>query len=1252
MSVGKAKSEGFNPLAQMGDALSNAGKAMQKLLSDATKGLPANAATSPVTKNGVGKTGKTQAGGSNRSGDADGKKKAGVKPEARPGAKPGAGGANSGPQWPKAGRLIGADGTGKTKVEVIHRFEHDGIGQSLKADDGFRGTGVGRTRDRTYQVVQNERIGKEGKKTWEVHVQPTGEGRVDANIHVFSSDRKLKPSDFNKFAKLAENYNKGVKALNADSNRLPEAPRAAAPKAAAPKQPDRWWIDQQARNVVGGTSALGTSIAGAVGSLPEIAIKLGSSLGNTGKATAHVLTGGQMFKTAFNPISTDNHYKYYNAPALAQEGMRAAQQGIDKSLGADANSLTYKTAEVVVPLVLMRGKGKGASQKVLTPGSQPPVALNTKALQPGSAAKPAARAAPNGPIKVSRSVAPPIKPVSKAFRQQYKNITAEPTPNGGIKMMQNGRPMRIDDVTAAVKSGQLDKAKLLGAGFSDKVADLIVKQAGQGGGAALGGGALSKTQPPPSTGGGGQAANAPKQLGGSKPHSGPGGRGESVDSTPSRSGSNSPPRAQTQTQTQSQPAGKRSADNAGTTYAEPPVNQPINGLNTGPLANTPAPIVRVPLGGTPVKQHGVPVATATPTPASTVSKDSVDAAKRMGAAFNAKGYNAGPSTPRMSQDPPRTGGSGQIPQRAPVREPIRNPGLGFAKPPAWQPLNTIPAQSMVSGDSFRTLSDVHQHAAPNGASAAATPPEGLPLPEGVRTVADALGVPHDIAKDVRNGYGGPFSGQAMAAKLLPDLSEAHATSLVQAVRSEQNKSTRVIKDQIKQALARTDDTGAPAPHFTQESWDTITHALNAQPALDSDATRALFRAAENPALHVDRGHNLIAMKDLKNVLVARGYDPKIVNQLPSSSLPLHHPFSNYTKTDVTFAQLVARSGMDQPIAELGLIDMFPRFVHPTAKNNTRFLDDGGIRRTLYQQNVDKTIESHGQAVSSVAGSGLGQFGGIAMAHVESNEDVLDKIEAMASEGIKTVNLSVLPDNYFYGLEMLSDIRDNSDVKFVVAAGNGRADMTKAEPTFNYAQQLNLPNLTFVGNVNLNGQISDSSNFHESLLYDYGTDRPVATVVWKDGNFQSASEAWSGNSFSAPQVAKTYHQMDYLHRDLSPAMAKAILTATARDVPQTAAKHQGLSQVLVVQHRDALKVAALGGLFARQQRPTIHTVTLSPTAGGGQSMSRKTWSKAPAGKPVTLEQCADILRLTPDEKARLLPIAKRLFETKQPSTGRR
>jgi hypothetical protein len=143
------------------------------------------------------------------------------------------------------------------------------------------------------------------------------------------------------------------------------------------------------------------------------------------------------------------------------------------------------------------------------------------------------------------------------------------------------------------------------------------------------------------------------------------------------------------------------------------------------------------------------------------------------------------------------------------------------------------------------------------------------------------------------------------------------------------------------------------------------------------------------------------------------------------------------------------------------------------------------------------------------------------------------------------------------------------------------------------------------------------------------------------DFYASEEIAYGTSYASPDVANTYHKMDFLDAGLTPAQVKMIATETATAMPQPAGPNQRAAAVPVVNHEDALTVAALSGLVRRQLRPVTQSVSLQAPLTG-QVQSRRVWLPAPARNPVTLNEAADILRLNPAERTRLLPTAERLF----------
>jgi hypothetical protein len=503
------------------------------------------------------------------------------------------------------------------KGETIHSFD----GKDRQASDGV--FGLGKRRDNNFKLVQNEvKLAKPNARgetsRWEVRVQPVHEGRVNADINTFSSNRKVTVKDFNdNNTALTKNINDGVKRLNADGNRLAE-PK----KAEAPKQPDRWWIDQQARNVAGGVTSAANSVLSAVGSLPENTVKVGSSIGNSARTTANLLTGGRVGKTAFNPILTDRHSTYYNAPTHVEAGFNRSQAGINKTIGADADSFTYKASEFAAPMLLTRGNGKSSgalrggaptagAPRQISAGQGEPVSLGAKPF----------RQMPQTPVKLNRSGSPSITPVSQSIRAQYKNITATTAPNGSVRLTQNGRPMTVDQVVNAVASRNMNQAHLKQAGFSDANIHNIMKQAA-GKTASAGAGPMAQTAKPASGNTGTQprqlapaAHQPPMQFGSTTPSGSPGGAGSGNVGKPSTASNASPngsssgstgsstPSANTSSsvnpstqpaakpaantpQPQPQAAKQPGANKPTVELAEPNVNQPLQGLSPGRAPST------------------------------------------------------------------------------------------------------------------------------------------------------------------------------------------------------------------------------------------------------------------------------------------------------------------------------------------------------------------------------------------------------------------------------------------------------------------------------------------------------------------------------------------------------------------------------------------------------------------------------------------------------------------------------------------
>ena len=523
-----------------------------------------------------------------------------------------------------------------------------------------------------------------------------------------------------------------------------------------------------------------------------------------------------------------------------------------------------------------------------------------------------------------------------------------------------------------------------------------------------------------------------------------------------------------------------------------------------------------------------------------------------------------------------------------------------------------------------------------------------PLPQRIRDVAEANDIPIEIAQQVRDDFGGPFSSPAMVRYLRSqypaNLTDAAATTLVNTVRSVQNDSTRVIKTLIDAAASRTNWLGLPAAAFSVQEVEGITAAMNAQPLTDSDAARLLYRVVASPDFKPYRGANSLARKEFDGLLNRAGYARVPVSavwQRPQGALPINHRDTKHTATDPTFARLLAQTGSAQSNpARLGIVDSFSPIRPLTARLST-------VYSPGYEP--DGIYLKHGHEVASVAIRGLGPWNQAVLATFNGNVETVPAIvDAMALRGIRAVNFSLGPTTSEAGEILLSIFDRHPDVMFVVGAGNDYTDRATL-PAYSSVGST-LDNVIYVGSVDRQSKLAKSSNTGQDQLFAFGKDRTVASVKGDEQDYwitTPITKVKSGTSLSGPDVANTLAKMGILNPEMPPVLSKNILFASATRVTQTGPAGRRVESVPVINHEDALTLSALGGLFARQQRPVIGA-QVQRDAQTGQSLGRRTWEPAASGQPVTLQDCADILRLKAADRARLLPLADRLFLT---GTGR-
>ena len=533
-----------------------------------------------------------------------------------------------------------------------------------------------------------------------------------------------------------------------------------------------------------------------------------------------------------------------------------------------------------------------------------------------------------------------------------------------------------------------------------------------------------------------------------------------------------------------------------------------------------------------------------------------------------------------------------------------------------------------------------------------------PLPVKVLQEAERLGISPTVATFARATYGGPFS-EARIVKYLTekfpnDVTTSSATDLVRSVRSAQNDTTRLVKSEIAKARAVKDSEDNSTPTFSKEAWTQMKQSIDSsQSAFDSDTSRALFKVASDPQFHVDRGHNLQVIEGIKDQLLQAGYDKThVVDQLPASEFRLGDRHMTMTGVDSAFAHRIAQTGLGstQATGRLGVVDFFHPYTHPTSLVNATFI----------QTPFSPATSDHGHSVASIAGQGLGQWGNLSLENGIHARETRRAVDRMAKDGVKTINISTAEEYDSSGEIRREMFTQHPGIKFVVAAGNDASHLEHLPPYSSPGRDLD--NVTYVGNVDLQSVLHPQSNTGDNAIYAFGHDRPVARVAEAADGFVPEQGRFSGTSSAAPEVANLYHQMDFLNPGLTPAQAKRIVFDTARPHGVTGAA-DGRGGVLPVINRfDAITVAALGGLMNRQLRPPARQVTRpapddlmhrqpqQTSPDGTNPKLRSTWTAAPSSNPLSWAECADILRLTSDERTRLLPLAVESVKAQQDATS--
>lgn len=159
-------------------------------------------------------------------------------------------------------------------------------------------------------------------------------------------------------------------------------------------------------------------------------------------------------------------------------------------------------------------------------------------------------------------------------------------------------------------------------------------------------------------------------------------------------------------------------------------------------------------------------------------------------------------------------------------------------------------------------------------------------------------------------------------------------------------------------------------------------------------------------------------------------------------------------------------------------------------------------------------------------------------------NLLGGISDVTSNGAKVVNISATSFNLFSDLIFRSTFTNNSDVLFVVAAGNGNVN---AELAFPASLGDNLDNVVTVGATTLNDERAAFSNFGDAVnLVAPGES------VWSPTFFTLPLDAgdyegFGGTSASAPLVTGVAGLLKAIDDDLTPAQIKNILIETGDSI---------------------------------------------------------------------------------------------------------
>ncbi len=494
------------------------------------------------------------------------------------------------------------------------------------------------------------------------------------------------------------------------------------------------------------------------------------------------------------------------------------------------------------------------------------------------------------------------------------------------------------------------------------------------------------------------------------------------------------------------------------------------------------------------------------------------------------------------------------------------------------------------------------------------------LPTGVADMAAALGVNARTARKVVDSLGGNFDTQSAISYLQKDhgLSLQKATSLVKAVRSAQNQSTRDVGATINAAAVRTDAAGASTVQFTQQDWAQVSTALKAQPKLDNGAARLLTRLLTDPRF-VKNGQSTIETRpEIERYLRSVGGSPGPAAQ-PAAGAPWQP--ENPTETNAGFARLVARTRRGQQEAvRVGVVDDFHQTASAANQLNTDAVVPLGASARRQNGAITDRGGQHGNLVTATSTAGAGKWLRAQVGPAGSLTAVVNSIETMARSGVRVINCSFIFENLQSALGLRKVIDRYPNVLFVMSAGNGNVSAegysvgaNLRDSALGQSLLANRRNVLYAGNATSTGQIASTSSYGApgAHLFALGTD-----VVAPDG--RNRYKDFNGASAAAPALTRAVGQMLFLDPKMSVAGARQVVMQTARSVKQEAPHALAGQSVAVLDAQAATTVAALTGLVR-----------------GGSASS--------------LARAADQLKLGAAQRARLLPLAARALTAKGATT---